>query len=273
MGKILKVRKIYKYMDNDVLKYFVYLGDSNNSNDILAGEVGAADDARFYQSLKNMNMVLFIDHLLIVHPSTIIGELYIAGAVAEVEASLFQLLINNICISLLENYSKSMTLISNRNYDSANDILFDITFPEKMLRLLSWNEKKKELKFERINFLKNVFKYNIYFAYLGCNIGCEIEKLRPVLIWKEHINKENPSDNSYFVFPITSKIPKKRYYYNVELDINGEKNLVKINDGKRISTKRIIKPLRDNSTQKTIKIEEHKIQEIKEAINKYFSII
>ena len=84
MGKILKVRKIYKYMDNDVLKYFVYIGDSNNSNDILAGEVGAADDARFYQSLKNMNMVLFIDHLLIVHPSTIIGELYIAGAVAEV---------------------------------------------------------------------------------------------------------------------------------------------------------------------------------------------
>ena len=47
----------------------------------------------------------------------------------------------------------------------------------------------------------------------------------------------------------------------------------KINDGKRISTKRIIKPLRDNSTQKTIKMEEHKIQEIKEAINKYFSII
>lgn len=106
---------------------------------------------------------------------------------------------------------------------------------------------------------------------MGCNIGCEIEKLRPILIWKEHINTSNPNENSYYVFPISSKIPKKKYYYNIEININGQKNIIKINDGKRISIKRIIKPFKDSSN-KTYSISQETSNEIKNAIKMYFGI-
>ncbi len=130
----------------------------------------------------------------------------------------------------------------------------------------------KKIKLFKNQNLKNVFKNNLYWAYIGCNIGCEIEKLRPVLIWKEHINKNNPDDNSFFVFPISSKIPSKKYYYNIEIEVNGKTNIVKVNDGKRISIKRIVKPLIDDSTKKTYAISELTIKEIKDAIKMYFSI-
>lgn len=96
-------------------------------------------------------------------------------------------------------------------------------FLEKILRFLIWTDKKEELKFTKRKNLKNVFKNNVYWAYMGCNIGCEIEKLRPVLVWKEHINPRNTDENSYFVFPISSKILKNKYYYNIEIDVNGQK--------------------------------------------------
>lgn len=107
---------------------------------------------------------------------------------------------------------------------------------------------------------------------MGCNLGCEIEKLRPVLIWKEHINTKNSDENSYFIFPISSKIPQKKYYYNIEINVNGKKNIIKVNDGKIISIKRIQKPLIDNNTKKTYFIEQQTISEIKDAIKKYFNV-
>ncbi|MDE5546434.1 MAG: type II toxin-antitoxin system PemK/MazF family toxin [Anaeroplasmataceae bacterium] len=268
----LKVRRVYKYIDEGVAKYFVYIGDSDNSKEILAGEIANPDGQRQYHLLENMSMVLFMDELLIIHPTTKVSELYISGKVVDINPFIFQSLINSLCKVLLNDYTASIVNMSSENYSQSAALLTDIAFPEKLLRLLLWNNKKRHLKFERSNFLKNVYRYNVYFAYIGCNIGCEIDKLRPVLIWKEHVNKNKTSENSYFVFPISSKIPKKRYYYNVELEINGVKNIIKINEGKRISTRRIVKPLLDKNTKKTIQIEENKINEIKESMKKYFSI-
>lgn len=80
------------------------------------------------------------------------------------------------------------------------------------------------------------------------------------------MNPINSDKNSYFVFPISSKIPSKKYYYNVEINVNGKK-IVKVNDGKRI-----VKPLIDNSTKETYCLEQQKINEIKDAIKRYFNI-
>ncbi len=272
MRIIKKVRTIYKYQMDGTVKYFTYIGDSDNSNEILAGEVGCKDDTRSYLCLNGLNMVLFQDKLLIIDPSTIIGELYIEGKKAEVPVYEFQSLINSLCSILLSQFSNNVIATSNKNFNSSNTLLKDISFPEKIIRMLLWDNKKKELKFDKKNIVKNIYRYNVYFAYMGCNVGCEIDKLRPALIWKQHTNEENPYDSSYYVFPISSKIPKKSYYYNVEVMINGEKNIIKINDGKRISVKRILKPLINNDTKLTFKIDENTISNVKKAIMKYFSL-
>lgn len=267
----LNVRQIYKYKENEQDRYFVYIGDSDISNEIYGGEIGLIDNNRPFSKIPQLrDMVLFLDELKVIKSNTIIDQLYIKGERAIVPAFEFSNLINSISINLLNKYSINIKSNSDNNYNADENNLKDIVFPEKLIRLLIWNNKKSDIKFNKENILNDVYLYNVYFAYLGTNIGSEIDKFRPVLIWKAHINKNNRNESSFFVFPISSKIPKKDYYYNIPITINGKKNIIKINDGKRISIKRIEKSLLDNETKKTVKIDKEKINEIKNAISRYF---
>lgn len=266
------IRNIYKYNDG-IDKYCIYLGDSDNSNQIIVAEVGVIDNARQYKIISCLtNMVMFIDKILYIHPNTVISPLFIKGKIVSITPLEFHDLLKELCKNILNIYEVDNLKLIDNNYDSVNDKIIDVSFSEKLLRFLIWTDKKEELKFSQKNNVKNIRKNNVYWAYMGCNLGCEIEKLRPVLIWKEHINLSNPDENSYFVFPISSKIPKKKYYYNIEIYVNGKKNIIKINDGKRISIKRIEKPLVDNTTKKTYFIDQQKIIEIKDAIKMYFNV-
>lgn len=210
------IRNIYKY--NDVIdKYCIYLGDSDNSNQIIVAEVGAIDSTRQYRPISCLtNMVMFIDKILFIHPNTTISPLFIKGKIASITPSEFYDLLKDLCKNILNVYETDILKLIDNNYDSVNDKIIDVKFSEKLLRFLIWTDKKEKLKFLQKNNVKNVIQNNVYWAYMGCNLGCEIEKLRPVLIWKEHINFTNTNENSYFVFPISSKIPKKKYYYNIE---------------------------------------------------------
>lgn len=267
----LNVRQVYRYQEDGIDKYFVYIGDSDISNEIFAGEIGLPDDHRPHLVLETLtDMVLFLDEIKIIKANTISDPLYIKGERVIVPAFEFNSLINSICSILLNKYTLNITSKSTKNYDSTTKCLKDIVFPEKLIRLLMWNNKKSSIKFDKKKVLRDVYKYNVYFAYLGTNVGSEIDKLRPVLIWKTHTNTENKKESSYYVFPISTKIPSKNYYYNVPVVINGNKNIIKINDGKRISIKRIEKPLVDNITKKTVKISEETVEQIKIAIEKYF---
>ena len=267
----LNVRQIYKYIENDSTKYFVYIGDSDISNEIYGGEIGEKDEQRPYSKIDYLSdLVLFLDELKKIKADSVIEPLYIKGNTTFVPAFEFNTLIHSVCTILLNKYSINVMTNSDKNYDSNTKCLTDIVFPEKLIRLLMWNNKKNYIKFNKKNIVKDIYKYNVYFAYLGTNVGSEIEKYRPVLIWKTHINKHNSKENSFFVFPISSKIPKKNFYFNVPIKINGKTNIVKINDGKRISINRIDKSLKDETTKMTVKITGEEILGIKKAIGKYF---
>lgn len=271
MSRNLNVRTIYKYSENSIAKYFVYIGDSDISNELYGGEISTPDENRPFIRLSCLdNLVLFVDKLIIIDSNSILCPLYIRRTLCRVAPFEFHSLVNNICNSLLDEYSMNIVSTNNSNFDSNNNKLFDVVFPEKLIRLLTWNEKKRKIKFDKKNIVQNIYKFNVYFAYLGTNVGSEIDKLRPVLIWKLHENKDNQYENSYFVFPISSKIPRKNYYYNVRVNINGNENIIKINDGKRINIKRILKPLIDDTTKKTYCIDEDTIKSVKDAIARYF---
>ena len=269
---ILNVRGVYRYTENEIEKYFVYIGDSDYSKIIVAGEIGEKNDERLYIELDNLNMVLYIDKLFEITSNVNITQLFIKGEHYYISAYKFQTLINSLTNMLLNKFERNILSTTNKNYDENNSKIVDLTLPEKIIRLIIWNDKKREIKFDDRKLIERCYQFDVYFAYLGVNVGNEIEKLRPVVIWKQHINKTNPKDTSYYVFPISSKTSNKKYYYNVEIDINGEKNYVKINDGKRISSLRIIKPLKNKTTKKTHKLAEEEIQRIKNAITKYFSL-
>ena len=269
---ILNVRGVYRYTENEIEKYFVYIGDSDYSKIIVAGEIGEKNDERLYIELDNLNMVLYIDKLFEITSNVNITQLFIKGEHYYISAYKFQTLINSLTNMLLNKFERNILSTTNKNYDEDNSKIVDLTLPEKIIRLIIWNDKKREIKFDDRKLIERCYQFDVYFAYLGVNVGNEIEKLRPVVIWKQHINKTNPKDTSYYVFPISSKTSNKIYYYNVEIDINGEKNYVKINDGKRISSLRIIKPLKNKTTKKTHKLAEEEIQRIKNAITKYFSL-
>lgn len=269
---ILNVRGVYRYTENEIEKYFVYIGDSDYSKIIVAGEIGEKNDERLYIELDNLNMVLYIDKLFEIKSNVNITQLFIKGEHYYISAYKFQTLINSLTNMLLNKFERNILSTTNKNYDEDNSKIVDLTLPEKIIRLIIWNDKKREIKFDDRKLIERCYQFDVYFAYLGVNVGNEIEKLRPVVIWKQHINKTNPKDTSYYVFPISSKPSNKKYYYNVEIDINGDKNYVKINDGKRISSLRIIKPLKNKTTKKTHKLAEEEIQRIKNAITKYFSL-
>ncbi len=265
------IRNIYKYNDGTD-KYCTYLGDSENASKIIVAEVGKVDTTREYIVINNdTEMVMFADKILYINPDDIVSPLYIKGKIVSITALEFHELLKKLCIIVLNKYSEKIVELIDNNYDPINDKILDVSFSEKILRFIIWNDKKKDLKFSNRKGLMNIFKYNVYWAYMGCNIGSEMDKLRPVLIWKEHVNKFNPNENSYYVFPISSKIPKKKYYYNIEIDVCGHKNMIKINDGKRISTKRIIRPLKI-SKNTTYCISDRTIDEIKNAIKMYFMV-
>lgn len=215
---------------------------------------------------------MFIDKILYIHPNSVISPLYIKGKIVSITPLEFHDLLKDLCVNILNIYEADILRLINDNYNHVTNQIIDVSFSEKILRFLIWTDKKEALKFSKKNNVNNVFQNNVYWAYMGCNIGCEIEKLRPVLIWKEHVNPQNIDDNSYFVFPISSKIPKKKYYYNIEINVNGKKNIIKVNDGKRISIKRIAKPLIDNTTKQTYCIDKQKVIEVKTAIKKYFNV-
>ena len=249
----------------------VYVCDTDNDNKII---VGIIDDEKLEQTYVKLNIglrkVLYLDSYLMLDVSQIERPFYYSGKLATITSYEYKLLTDSIYRKITNELSDKIHSISDENF--VNNQLKDITLPEKIIKLLTWNIKKSDLKFLVNTFNVKVMEHCIYFAYLGTNIGSEIEKLRPVLIWKKHINKNNESDNSYYVFPITSKPQRKYYYTNIKIYLNGCVNYIKLNQGKVISIKRIYKPYIEKIGTKVARVDEHTIQKIKNSLAIYFGI-
>lgn len=264
-------KNIYKYSDeNSTQQIGIYLGDTDVKPFVLMAKLSIPDVTTKYISVRNLNKVYILGTYEKIDKSKIQSELHLKGEKVVASSYEFDLITKSIVEKLLLEFaSKCNTTVGN---NLINGVLNDITLTEKMLKYLEWSITKEELKFTNYKKKLNIVPNRIYFAYTGNNIGSEINKLRPVLVWKEHVNLQNKEDSSYFVFPITSKIPKKDYYFNIKKVINGKENIIKLNDGKRISIKRFVKPLIDESTGLTVELTNEEIERIKDNLKIYFMI-
>lgn len=114
-------------------------------------------------------------------------------------AFIFEVLDNK---SMLEDLKKTL---NNRNF-----------FIEKIKCILSWSRKIVELNEVYFNqdmvglSKPHVATGDIYYAYLGTNIGAEIDKGRPVLVFQND-NRYIRQSNLVFIIPISSNIKPNPY--------------------------------------------------------------
>ena len=209
-------KTIYKYLNSagqDCL--CVYVCDTDNANEIIVGCIEDIDplNSHYIKMSNGLNKVLYLDKYQTLKLSQIQSPLYLKKQLVNITSDEFQELTNSIYKLMIFKFESNINKLSSNNF--VNNSLTDLTLPEKIIKLLTWNIKKSELRFNSAPQNLIIMEHCIYFAYLGTNIGCEIEKLRPVLVWKKHINNSNYNDNSFYVFPITSKKFNKTYKHNI----------------------------------------------------------
>ncbi|PCI25388.1 hypothetical protein COB57_01530 [Candidatus Peregrinibacteria bacterium] len=151
-----------------------------------------------------------------------------------------------------------------------------MSFTKKLQSLFSWThtksllieghhleQKNKTSHFSRLPFCS---MGDIYYAKIGVNIGWEIDKTRPVIIFQ---GKDRFLKNSgtIFIFPITSKIKMFDYrisfdqhdIHNNEKDINIHPSQILLTQGRCISRIRL--------GQKIGTLSECKLREIQSQFN------
>ena len=87
---------------------------------------------------------------------------------------------------------------------------------DKSKRMISWTRKKMEISESYVTKKKEdqcmpyVSMGDIYYAYLGTNVGSEIDKERPVLVFQGN-DRYIRQSNLVLIIPISSKIDNRPY--------------------------------------------------------------
>ena len=178
-------------------------------------------------------------------------------------ADIATILLNKLSIKSYLTYNNFLQKESSKK-------TMDYSIVEKYYKYFTWFEHKSNLQFDK-NIKRNpiVDKYSIYYIETGENIGTELHKMRPAVIFKRCISN-NPNDTSYIVLPITSKVTSSKYPFNTPILVNGKINYVRINDIKRISIKRLIGPLYESGTNNICRLSKEEIEKLNEDFKNYF---
>lgn len=261
---------IYRYKDDSGnVEIAIYMCETNLSKKICI--IPLKDDKKtgLEFDIKGLIKKAYPNEAKEISKSSVIGVLMLKGKIAKVSYEEYV----NLSTILLKNLSDKIynTYLSLNNQRLSNLSKKDFALTEDYYKYITWFEHKSNLEFNR-NIKRNpgIFKYGIYYAEIGENVGSELHKRRPVLIYKKCVSKSNPNDSSFIVLPITSKPSSAKYSYNTLINVNGKDNWVKTNDIRRISLKRIVGPLYRSGTSSTIVLTRDEIKDVNDNFKKYF---
>lgn len=248
---------IYRYKYNDQEPLCIYLCDTQSQNRILIVPLTEKDEGNTYK-LSVTKQYASLDEYKEITTENIIGVLYLKSTPVRVsDADL-----HTIQHFILEDIMAK--ICSDVHSSNTSYLLF-----EALYQFLKWKQQKLLLNTTAFQKKTTVYENGLYWASLGINVGSELNKSRPVLIWKKRCNGENEENYSYIVIPITSKDKAKKYYMNIPIDINGRPCYLRIEDMRRINIKRITRPILNNNN-KILFIDNNKRNEINEAIKKFY---
>lgn len=131
------IRNIYKYNDG-IDKYCIYLGDSDNSNQIIVAEVGAIDNTRKFRPISSLtNMVMFIDNILYIQPNSVISPLFIKGNIVAITPLEFHNLLKDLCVNILNDNKSDILKLIDDNYDPVSNQIIDVSFSRKNTKIFN----------------------------------------------------------------------------------------------------------------------------------------
>ena len=110
---------------------------------------------------------------------------------------------------------------------------------------MQWTKVKSELKFNSAKPTFPIFYNCIYWAYMGCNVGSEEGKHRPVLITRTYANSP-----ICVVIPLTTQRLNDKHQFHVDLE--KEDSTALCEQMRIIDILRIEKPLYKNGSIVTI---------------------
>lgn len=248
---------IYRYKDNGETPLCIYLCDIQTKGRILIMPLTENISGNVY-TLSVTRQYADLDHYKEINKDAVVSALFLNSKPVQVPESDLKYIQEHVIKHAMDRICNS-AVTSNLSL-----LLF-----ESIYQFISWKHQKFLLNFQPYERRTTVYENGIYWASLGVNIGSELNKNRPVLIWKKRCNGADEKDYSYIVIPITSKKKRKHYYMNVPIDINGCPSYLRIEDMRRINIKRITRPIL-TSEKKLIFIDESKRKEIIEAIQKFY---
>ncbi len=255
----MKIQKtyIYRYKDGLETPLCIYLCDIQIKDRILIMPLTEICSGNVYK-LSVTRQYADLDNYKEISKDTIISALFLNSKPVRVPES---------DLKTIQEYiiQKHMLKLSN----TAININISTWLFESIYQFINWKYQKFLLNFQPYKRKTTVYENGIYWASLGVNVGSELNKNRPVLIWKKRCNGANEENYSYIIIPITSKQKRKQYYMNVPITINGQPSYLRIEDMRRINIKRITRPILDMEN-KLIFIDENKRKEIIEAIQKFY---
>lgn len=261
--------KVYKYHDknqNDCIA--IYLCDTNVSSNVCIIPLKDNDGSENAVQITNLKKYAFPNEFLEIHRAKIYDFLRIKGKEFiiryEEYLNISEIVYSHLLLKTANTYSK----LSSKRKSNLSDEDYSLT--ESYYKYLTWFDYKTKLQFEK-NITRNpgILKGGLYYTEIGENIGSELHKLRPTVIFKKCV-APNPNDTSYIVIPITSKTSAGKYAFNPSITVNGKINYIRINDMRRVSLKRIVCPLYETGTRNTIKLSIEEMNLIKEKLKEYF---
>lgn len=110
---------------------------------------------------------------------------------------------------------------------------------DDLKEFVDWTKVKSELKFNPPNKTFPIIPNCVYWAYMGCNIGSEEGKHRPVLVSRTY--KNSPVCT---VMPLTTQRLNDGYWYHIDLECCN--STVLCEQMRVIDMSRIEKPYRKN---------------------------
>lgn len=248
---------IYRYKDNKQEPLCIYLCDTQAKSRILIVPLTEKGNGNVYK-LSVTKQYASLDDYKEINTENISSVLYLNSKPVRVPDSDLYAIHHFILDDIMKK------ICSDVHSNNVSHQLF-----ETLYQFLKWKWQKLLLNVNEYQRKTKIYENGLYWASLGINVGSELNKSRPILIWKKRCNGENEENYSYIVIPITSKDKSKKYYMNVPIDINGRPCYLRIEDMRRINIKRITRPIL-NDNNKIIFIDNNKRNEIIDAINKFY---
>lgn len=261
--------KVYQYFDKSKNKCIaIYLCDTNISSNICIIPLKDDDGSGNAIPITGLNKLAYPSEYTEINRSQIFGCLRIKGKDFKVEYQEYLNLSEIVFSELLFKTSNTYSKLSSKR--KANLSKEDYSLTENYYKYLTWFDYKTKLQFEKsINRNPGILKGGIYYTEIGENIGSELHKLRPTIIFKKCV-APNPNDTSYIVIPITSKSTSGKYAFNPPIIVNGKINYVRINDMRRVSLKRIVGPLYETGTKNTVVLSADEMNLVRKKVKEYF---